>query len=81
MDGPTLVGALALALGIRDRADPVPPAELVDDFEWSKVGSGDRVVSWTGERGELAISSNPVPAAEAVPDRVRDPDSAGSTQR
>jgi hypothetical protein len=49
-----LVGWLAFAAGLRDRADPVAPAELVAEFAWSRVAVEDRVVRWSGERLSLS---------------------------
>jgi glutamyl/glutaminyl-tRNA synthetase len=47
-DATALVGFLACAAGLRERPQPVTPAELLVDFDWSRVRSEDRVVRWTG---------------------------------
>src|SRR5262249_27505278 len=45
---PALCGVLAHAAGLRASAEPVTPRELVGGFAWSRVGSADRVMHWTG---------------------------------
>ncbi|WP_438034801.1 glutamate--tRNA ligase family protein [Sorangium sp. So ce204] len=42
---PALTGALACCVGLRDRPDPCTPAELLREFDWSRVATADRVVS------------------------------------
>mgnify|MGYP001812019130 CR=1 FL=1 len=49
-DGAALCGFLATAAGLRAEADPVEPAELVEEFDWSRVREEDRVVLWDGRR-------------------------------
>ena len=39
-----LAGRLACTAGLIDRPEPVRPWELVKEFSWSKVGTGDRTV-------------------------------------
>jgi glutamyl-Q tRNA(Asp) synthetase len=46
--GPALCGVLAHAAGLRATAEPVTPRELLDEFAWSCVRDGDRVMQWTG---------------------------------
>lgn len=53
--GPELCGWLALAAGLQDTGESVSPGELVENFEWRRVTSRDRVVEWTGTR--LALES------------------------
>ena len=43
-----LCGFLARAAGLRDRADPTTPAELLSTFDWAAVREADRVVRWSG---------------------------------
>ena len=52
-DGPRLCGWLALAAGLRDRAEPTTPRELLAEFDWTRVGARDRVVRWDG--GALSL--------------------------
>jgi glutamyl/glutaminyl-tRNA synthetase len=42
-----LVGFLACAAGLRERPEPSTPAELLRDFDWSRVRREDRVVRWS----------------------------------
>jgi glutamyl/glutaminyl-tRNA synthetase len=49
-----LCGVLARAAGLRARDEPVTPRDLLSEFAWSRVGSGDRVLDWTG--GELVLA-------------------------
>jgi glutamyl-Q tRNA(Asp) synthetase len=51
---PALLGWLAYAAGLRERAVPVAPRELAADFSWSRVAADDRVVHWTGDALLLA---------------------------
>ena len=39
-----LVGRLAHMAGLIHRPEPVKPYDLVKDFSWSKVGTGDLTV-------------------------------------
>lgn len=55
-----LCGALACALGLRDRPDPAAPSELLADFSWTRVTRADRVVRWLD--GEPAFSDAPTPS-------------------
>lgn len=42
-----LCGIIACAAGLRDRPEPCTPAELVADFTWDRVGTDDRIATWT----------------------------------
>jgi glutamyl/glutaminyl-tRNA synthetase len=53
-----LCGWLAHAAGLRARAEPVAPRELVADFAWSRVGAVDRVVRWDGTLALLPAQGN-----------------------
>jgi glutamyl/glutaminyl-tRNA synthetase len=55
MGGPALVGLLAFAVGLRARAEPASPEELLVDFDWSRVRRADRAAIWDGERGVLSF--------------------------
>ncbi len=57
MDGETLVGLLAHALGLLDRAEPVTPVSLVDAFDWARVRREDRAAVWDAERGVLSFGA------------------------
>jgi len=46
---PALCGILARAAGLVAGADPVTPRALIAGFDWSRVGTRDRVLDWTGE--------------------------------
>jgi glutamyl/glutaminyl-tRNA synthetase len=46
-------GFLAWVSGLRDRADPTRPAELVADFDWGRVRTDDPVLRWSGS--ELSV--------------------------
>ncbi len=52
---PALTGFLAHAAGLRPNAAPLPPAELLRDFDWARVAREDRVVRWTGGALELIL--------------------------
>ncbi len=52
-DAPSLVGWLACAAGLQARPEPATPAALLRDFAWTRVGSEDRAVRWTGAALEL----------------------------
>ena len=52
-DAPALLGFLARAAGLRERTEPVTPAELLRGFEWARVRREDCVVRWTGSRLDL----------------------------
>jgi glutamyl/glutaminyl-tRNA synthetase len=52
-DAPSLVGWLASAAGLRERPEPTTPEALLPDFSWTRVGSEDRAVRWTGAALEL----------------------------
>ena len=43
-----LCGFLAHAVGLRAEPVPTTPAELLEDFDWQRVRSEDRLVSWSG---------------------------------
>ena len=45
---PALVGFLAFACGLRPDPAPATPAELLRDFDWSRVSRENRVVRWDG---------------------------------
>ena len=47
---PQLCGWLARSAGLRPDDEPVRPRDLLEDFEWGRVASVDRVAEWTGER-------------------------------
>ena len=49
--GADLCGWLAWVAGLQ--ADPIPcrPADLVPGFDWARVRTADRVVTWTGGEG------------------------------
>jgi glutamyl/glutaminyl-tRNA synthetase len=49
-DAPTLVGFLAHAAGLVDEAGRPTPSLLLPGFDWKRVCSKDRVVTWDGER-------------------------------
>ncbi len=51
--GPALCGLLAVAAGLLPEAREVAPAELLADFEWSRVRSVDRELAWTGSELEF----------------------------
>jgi glutamyl/glutaminyl-tRNA synthetase len=53
MDGATLVGLLAHAVGISGSSAPVHPQALVQDFDWARVRLEDLAVQWDGTRGVL----------------------------
>jgi glutamyl-Q tRNA(Asp) synthetase len=59
-----LCGLLARVSGLRLRAEPVSPAELLADFDWSRVRREDAVLRWTGSELEWRDA----PRSEA-PDR------------
>ena len=44
-----LCGVLASAAGLREGDEPTTPAELLADFDWSRVGEDDRVVRVEGD--------------------------------
>jgi glutamyl/glutaminyl-tRNA synthetase len=46
--GEQLCGWLALAAGLRTSAAPATPRELLGEFDWSRVGSADRIARWDG---------------------------------
>jgi glutamyl-tRNA synthetase/glutamyl-Q tRNA(Asp) synthetase len=48
-----LCGVLAQACGLRARAEPVTPRELLRDFAWSRVRGDDAALHWTGETLQL----------------------------
>jgi glutamyl-Q tRNA(Asp) synthetase len=48
-----LCGILALAVGLRERADPTTPRELLAGFDWLVVRGADRTLRWTGR--ELVV--------------------------
>jgi len=53
-----LCGFLAHAVGLRTVPAAVTPRELLEDFDWARVGRGDPVLRWTGS--ELrAVGSRP----------------------
>jgi glutamyl-tRNA synthetase/glutamyl-Q tRNA(Asp) synthetase len=52
-DAPSLCGVLASAAGLRAEHAPVTPGELLDDFDWQRVGERDRVLDWDGARLSL----------------------------
>lgn len=45
-----LCGWLACVAGLKASEAPLLPRDLVDGFDWSRVGRSDRVVTWDGER-------------------------------
>jgi glutamyl-Q tRNA(Asp) synthetase len=45
-DARLLCGALACAVGLRERPEPVTPVELLSGFDWARVAVEDRVVEW-----------------------------------
>ena len=47
-DARALVGWLAFAAGIRERAEPTTSGELLEGFAWARVRSDDAVARWTG---------------------------------
>jgi glutamyl-Q tRNA(Asp) synthetase len=47
-DPARLCGWLAQSAGLRNRATPVTPRELLADFEWSRVETRDRIIRWDG---------------------------------
>ena len=60
LDAPTLCGVLAHGIGLRDRPEPCRPAELVREFDWSRVARADLVATWT-DRLVIAPRSAPSP--------------------
>jgi glutamyl/glutaminyl-tRNA synthetase len=42
-----LCGIIAFAAGLRDRPEPCTPRDLVADFTWDRVGTEDRIATWT----------------------------------
>lgn len=50
LDAPALVGFLAQLAGLRPKAEPTTPTELLDDFRWSRVAVRDVVVRWDGKQ-------------------------------
>ncbi len=46
--GPELCGVLAYAAGQLDAPQPCMPADLVANFSWARVPTGDRVARWDG---------------------------------
>lgn len=49
-----LCGWLAAVAGLRPRAEPCTPADLLRGFSWDLVRRDDVLVHWTGERLEVA---------------------------
>ena len=47
-DADALCGWLAQTLGLRERAEPTSPRELLRDFDWARVRNDDVGVRWTG---------------------------------
>lgn len=60
-DALSLCGALARAAGLRALATPLHPRDLLEDFDWRRVGREDRVVRWTGEELRLGAPEAPAP--------------------
>lgn len=54
---PALCGALAYCIGLRDRPEPCTPAELLQEFSWSRVATTDRVVRF--HDGALRVEPAP----------------------
>jgi len=50
---PALCGVLARAAGLRPSEASVTPRELLQDFDWARVASADRVVDWSEGRLHL----------------------------
>jgi len=44
--GDELCGVLAAAIGLRDRAEPCTPRELLDGFAWDRVATADLIARW-----------------------------------
>jgi glutamyl/glutaminyl-tRNA synthetase len=53
--GEQLCGWLALAAGLRTSAAPATPRELLGEFDWSHVGSADRIARWDGQSLSLVV--------------------------
>jgi glutamyl-tRNA synthetase/glutamyl-Q tRNA(Asp) synthetase len=47
-DGEGLCGLLAHAAGLVAEPQPLRPDDLVEDFDWRRVGARDRVLTWDG---------------------------------
>ena len=47
-DASAFCGWLAQTLGLRERAEPTSPRELLQDFDWARVRNDDVGVRWTG---------------------------------
>ncbi|MCG8422803.1 MAG: glutamate--tRNA ligase family protein [Proteobacteria bacterium] len=45
-----LCGTIAWAAGLRDRDLPCRPGELLAEFSWHRVGTGDRVLVWRNDQ-------------------------------
>jgi glutamyl-Q tRNA(Asp) synthetase len=45
--GDELCGILAAAAGLRASPSPCRPAELIAEFDWARVGTTDRIATWT----------------------------------
>ncbi len=52
--GPALCGLLAMAAGLLDAPREITPTELLTDFDWARVRSGDRELAFTGSGLQLA---------------------------
>jgi glutamyl/glutaminyl-tRNA synthetase len=50
-----LCGMLAMIAGLRSDPEPVRPSDLLRDFHWSRVGTEDRPLHWTGR--ELVLET------------------------
>jgi glutamyl/glutaminyl-tRNA synthetase len=50
-----LCGWLALAAGLRGAASPLRPKDLLDGFDWARVGWRDRIARWDG--GSLVLAA------------------------
>jgi glutamyl-Q tRNA(Asp) synthetase len=46
--GDELCGILAAAIGLTDAGNPVWPADLVRNFDWTRVETRDLLTTWTG---------------------------------
>jgi glutamyl-tRNA synthetase/glutamyl-Q tRNA(Asp) synthetase len=54
-----LCGWLAHAAGLLARPEEVTPAELLPEFDWSRVANEDRVVRWTGKKLDILAAVRP----------------------
>ena len=57
--GDELCGIIACAAGLLDRPAPCRPADLVPGFTWDRVGTDDRVATWTDHLEITGCAASP----------------------